>query len=92
MTHFTTPPFEPEKYRKYLENVEWSDEKKDEWLRVLWEVVIQLLDESWNTVIAEAPSPSAGIAQPQVHGEYHPSDTDSSLAAGQGDSNPATPT
>ena len=40
----STPPFDPEKYRTYLEDTELSEEQQVEYLKVLWSIMITFVD------------------------------------------------
>lgn len=40
--------FKPDKYRKHLDGVDWSDERQNEWLRALWDLMGKSVDLSFS--------------------------------------------
>jgi hypothetical protein len=40
----STPPFDPEKYRSYLEDTELSHEQQTEYLKVLWSIMTTFVE------------------------------------------------
>jgi hypothetical protein len=41
--------FDPEKYRKYLPETDWSEKVQDEWLSTLWDMMSAFVDLGFGT-------------------------------------------
>jgi hypothetical protein len=53
-----TLQFQPEKYRKYLDESGWSESKKDEWLNTLWKLMCTFVDVAWGIDPDQTAMPS----------------------------------
>jgi hypothetical protein len=42
--YISTPPFDPEKYRSFLEDTELSHEQQSEYLKVLWSIMTAFVE------------------------------------------------
>jgi hypothetical protein len=62
----TTQLFDPNDYRKYLDEHDCSDEEKDALLRALWALTSQLVDNAWNGSVSHTSSPAAGERTPEA--------------------------
>jgi hypothetical protein len=44
IAYTSTPPFDPEKYRGFLEDTELSHEQQTEYLKLLWSIMITFVE------------------------------------------------
>jgi hypothetical protein len=77
-------PFDPEKFRKYLAETDWSEKVQDEWLETLWNMMGTFVDLAWGTdsvqdvLKTERPS-SPETLQPKAQRTSNPRDVRESL-------------
>jgi hypothetical protein len=44
LVYTSTPPFDPDKYRVYLEDTELSDDQQREYLKMLWSIMATFVE------------------------------------------------
>jgi hypothetical protein len=79
----TTQLFDSKDYRKYLDELDCSDEEKDALLRTLWARMSHLVDKAWNGSVSHTSSPAAGERIPEA--EVNRASTSNNFAARLGD-------
>jgi hypothetical protein len=52
--------FQPEKYRKYLDETGWSEKVKEEWLYTLWNIMSTFVDIGFGLDPVQTAMPSLG--------------------------------
>jgi hypothetical protein len=58
IAYTSTPPFDPEKYRAFLEDTELSHEQQTEYLKVLWSIMITFVDLGFGVDSVQQALPS----------------------------------
>ena len=69
--------FDPEKYRKYLPETDWSEKVQDEWLETLWNMMSAFVDlgfgtDSVQTVLKARRPSSPEKLRPKAQGTSNP--------------------
>jgi hypothetical protein len=78
--------FDPEKYREYLPETDWSEKVQDEWLDTLWNMMNAFVDlgfgtDSVQTVLKTENPPPPENVQPAAQRTSNPHNVRKSLKA-----------
>jgi hypothetical protein len=67
IAYTSTPPFDPEKYRSFLEDTELSHEQQTEYLKVLWSIMTAFVELGFGVDSVQQALPALASMKDDLH-------------------------